>query len=97
MAKVNTIGVDLAKNVIQSSVISPFGKELQNRAAIGTDSTAPPNYETYSSNGWRPQCHVRFLIGAPLQDPNPVAVSLNRIKQQPKDCQHRYPSHQTLI
>jgi transposase len=31
MTKVNTIGVDLAKNVIQSSVVSPSGKELQNR------------------------------------------------------------------
>lgn len=31
MAKVNTIGVDLAKNVIQSSVVSPSGKELQNK------------------------------------------------------------------
>lgn len=31
MAKVNTIGVDLAKYVIQVSVVSPSGKELQNK------------------------------------------------------------------
>ena len=30
MKSINTIGVDLAKNVIQSSVLSPSGKELQN-------------------------------------------------------------------
>ena len=27
----NTIGVDLAKNVIQVSVVSPFNKELSNK------------------------------------------------------------------
>ena len=31
MAKINTIGVDLAKNVIQVSVVSPSGKELLNK------------------------------------------------------------------
>jgi len=31
MANINTIGVDLAKNVIQVSVISPGNKELKNR------------------------------------------------------------------
>ncbi|MEH6825157.1 MAG: transposase, partial [Motiliproteus sp.] len=31
MAKSNTIGVDLAKNVIQVSIVSPSGKELQNK------------------------------------------------------------------
>jgi transposase len=31
MAKFNTIGVDLAKNVIQVSVVSPSGKELLNK------------------------------------------------------------------
>ncbi len=31
MAKTNTIGVDLAKNVIQVSVLSGYGKELQNK------------------------------------------------------------------
>jgi hypothetical protein len=40
MAKVNTIGVDLAKNVIQSSVVSPSGKELQNKELTRL------NYET---------------------------------------------------
>ena len=28
----NTIGVDLAKNVIQLSVVSPRGKQLQNKS-----------------------------------------------------------------
>lgn len=31
MTKMNTIGVDLAKNVIQASVLSAFGKGLQNK------------------------------------------------------------------
>ena len=31
MNKVNTIGVDLAKNVIQVSVLSPLNKELTNK------------------------------------------------------------------
>jgi transposase len=31
MNKVNTIGVDLAKNVIQVSVVSPTNKELKNQ------------------------------------------------------------------
>ncbi len=31
MAKLNTIGVDLAKNVIQVSVVSPAAKEIQNK------------------------------------------------------------------
>ena len=32
MAELNTIGVDLAKNVIQVSVLTPRGKELHNKA-----------------------------------------------------------------
>lgn len=36
MAKINTIGVDLAKNVIQSSVVSPTGKEILNKALTRT-------------------------------------------------------------
>ena len=32
MNKLNTIGVDLAKNVIQISVVTPTGKEVQNKA-----------------------------------------------------------------
>ena len=32
MARLNTIGVDLAKNVIQVSVVTPRGKELSNKA-----------------------------------------------------------------
>jgi transposase len=32
MSKLNTIGVDLAKNIIQVSVVSVHGKELQNQA-----------------------------------------------------------------
>jgi len=32
MAQLNTIGVDLAKNVIQVSVVTPRGKELSNKA-----------------------------------------------------------------
>mgnify|MGYP002630723185 CR=1 FL=1 len=32
MAKLNTIGVDLAKNVIQVSVVTPHGKEVSNKA-----------------------------------------------------------------
>jgi len=32
MAQLNTIGVDLAKNVIQVSVVTPHGKELSNKA-----------------------------------------------------------------
>lgn len=32
MNRLNTIGVDLAKNIIQVSVVSPSNKELQNRA-----------------------------------------------------------------
>ena len=32
MAQLNTIGVDLAKNVIQASVVTPRGKELQNKS-----------------------------------------------------------------
>lgn len=31
MNKYNTIGVDLAKNVIQVSIVSPANKELQNK------------------------------------------------------------------
>jgi transposase len=31
MNKVNTIGVDLAKNVIQVSILSPLNKELTNK------------------------------------------------------------------
>ncbi len=30
MSKLNTIGVDLAKNIIQISLVSAHGKELQN-------------------------------------------------------------------
>jgi transposase len=36
MAQLNTIGVDLAKNVIQVSVVTPRGKELQNKALTRT-------------------------------------------------------------
>ena len=36
MGQLNTIGVDLAKNVIQVSVVSPSSKELLNRALTGT-------------------------------------------------------------
>ena len=32
MRQVNTVGVDLAKNVIQVSVVTPRGKELSNKA-----------------------------------------------------------------
>ena len=32
MAQLNTIGVDLAKNVIQVSVVTPRGKEVNNKA-----------------------------------------------------------------
>lgn len=32
MAQLNTIGVDLAKNVIQASVVTPRGKELRNKS-----------------------------------------------------------------
>ena len=32
MSKLNTIGVDLAKNIIQISLVSAHGKELQNKA-----------------------------------------------------------------
>ena len=32
MRQVNTVGVDLAKNVIQVSVVTPRGKELSNEA-----------------------------------------------------------------
>ncbi len=32
MNKLNTIGVDLAKNVIQVSVVTPMGKELRNQS-----------------------------------------------------------------
>jgi len=32
MKNYNTIGVDLAKNVIQISVVSPNNKQLQNKA-----------------------------------------------------------------
>ena len=32
MSNLNVVGVDLAKNVIQVSVVSPAGKELQNKA-----------------------------------------------------------------
>ena len=32
MTKLNVIGVDLAKNVIQVSVLSPSNRELRNRA-----------------------------------------------------------------
>lgn len=32
MNNLNVVGVDLAKNVIQVSVVSPAGKELQNKA-----------------------------------------------------------------
>lgn len=40
MNKLNTIGVDLAKNIIQISVISPSNKELQNRALTRKKFTA---------------------------------------------------------
>ena len=36
MNKLNTIGVDLAKNIIQISVVSAGGRELQNRALTRT-------------------------------------------------------------
>jgi transposase len=36
MGQLNTIGVDLAKNVIQVSVVTPRGKELQNKALTRT-------------------------------------------------------------
>ena len=36
MAQLNTIGVDLAKNVIQVSVLTPQGKEFQNKALTRT-------------------------------------------------------------
>ncbi len=36
MAQLNTIGVDLAKNVIQVSVLTPRGKELHNKALTRT-------------------------------------------------------------
>jgi transposase len=36
MNKSNTIGVDLAKNIIQISLVSAGGKELQNKALTGT-------------------------------------------------------------
>ncbi len=36
MRQLNTIGVDLAKNVIQVSVVTPRGKELQNKALTRT-------------------------------------------------------------
>jgi len=32
MAQLNTIGVDLAKSVIQVSIVTPYGKELSNKA-----------------------------------------------------------------
>ena len=32
MSKINVIGVDLAKNIIQISIVSVQGKELQNKA-----------------------------------------------------------------
>jgi len=32
MNNLNVVGVDLAKNIIQVSVVTPAGKELQNRA-----------------------------------------------------------------
>ena len=32
MNNLNVVGVDLAKNIIQVSVVSPAGKELQNKA-----------------------------------------------------------------
>ena len=35
MGQLNTIGVDLAKNVIQVSVVSPSSKELLNKALFG--------------------------------------------------------------
>jgi transposase len=40
MNKLNTIGVDLAKNIIQISVVSPSNKELQNKALTRKKFTA---------------------------------------------------------
>ena len=45
MSKLNTIGVDLAKNIIQVSVVSAPGKELQNIKPEGHDEFMHLDFE----------------------------------------------------
>lgn len=51
MSKLNTMGVDLAKNIIQVSVVSRRGKERQNKALRRNQFTA---FLGQQQPGWSP-------------------------------------------